>query len=291
MVHDRRRGPAPDRDDLLDPDPPATRQPRKPTEAVLALQRTAGNQAVARFAATLHRMPKEGKDGFYDTDYKDVKLEQVVKYRVYRITSEKHKGTLLYWDSDPDDGPPGYFHVNNDKDMQADYSKPFKIADASATTVLLSSYEVGENGKGVSNVADEVTLITKGLITCVGWLLVSDDAAYLTHIVVGSPLTTKPDGIRKQVDALSEQFESESGSKPTSCRIHIGPNPAYKDREPEKGELAWMSELRPTGCPKFWTERGGSTVDWTVEPADNPQPKVWDGAPIKVVDADSEKST
>ena len=299
MSHDRRPRSAPHRDDVLDPraapDPSATSEPLPATDALLALQRTAGNRAVSRFAATLQRFPEKAGNGFRDSDYKDVELAEVVKYKVYRITSETCMGTLLY--HDPDGDPPGYFLVSNPEaepsDMEPNYAKPFKIASASAKPVVLTYYEAGESGKGVSDPAEDTTLHTWGLITCVGWLLFSDSAAYMTHIVVGRPLETKPDGIRKQVDSLYAQFEAESGGKAKACVIIIGPNPAYLTEKPREGALTWMNELQPTGCKDFWIEKGQTSWDRVVEASEKEQhnTKVWDGAPIKVIAADKDKST
>ena len=128
-----------------------------------------------------------------------------------------------------------YFHVTGkDKNSyDADFENEFDISSASgsapiATGPITKFDGIGEKGKGVSGVAEPTTLRTTGLVTCVGWLLYNQTAAYLTHIVVTSPKTVLADGIQAQVDLLCGQFEKESGSSPTKLIIKVDPgNPSY----------------------------------------------------------------
>jgi hypothetical protein len=288
VVREHRRDGSPPARRVDAPTQSATPDPRSLTaHDALALQRTAGNRAVSRLVASLQRKPvKKGEDVFTDDKYPDVSLKEIRKYTVYSIESEKLTGTVIYYEADEDK----YFHVTgNDKNSyDADYDQEFDISSASgsapiATGPITKFDGIGQQGKGVSGVADPTTLRTTGLITCVGWLLYNQTAAYLTHIVVTSPKSVLVDGIQEQADALCGQFEQESGGSPSKLIIKVDPgNPSYSGvNVPGIGDLAWMKALKPANCPAFEVQFGGELAH-TVDASKGATRKDWDGAAIKV---------
>lgn len=228
---------------------------------------------------TIQRRPIKDEDKIYKDDkYTDVKLEQL-NWKMYKIINEgAFKDQIVIYDVDMKE----YYYPDEYED--ADYERPFNISSVSNMVVQApppTKYEsIGENGKGVGNVAQNTTLETTGLITCIGWLLFNDKAAYLTHIVVLQPENVVADGyIKSQVNELSSQFELQTGSKPTRILIKVDEGqPAYKKESVWMS--AWMQELVPDGCQATWI-KGEGDLTHVVQPNAGARQE-WSGAPIKV---------
>ncbi len=131
-------------------------------------------------------------------------------------------------------------------DGEADYTKEIKLVDIpneGANQELIRTIQIASPGTGVMPGAGEtVTLSTSGLLSCVAWCLISDNAAYMEHILVEDPMKVKSDGINEQVDQIVKVFVEKSSSPPTRVYIHVdATQPAYKnDSWP-----AWIDNLIP----------------------------------------------
>jgi hypothetical protein len=257
------------------------------THDVLELQRTAGNRAVARIlTSTLQRKPVP-KDGSYvDDTYVDVMFEALKDRSTYRVTSSKGQGTVLYYEAER-----GVYTTTEDlgKFGYSTTGEVFDIASLSSGGAVVTKpklrFDVGADGKGVANVEAKTTLSTSGLLSCVGWLLHNDRAAYLTHIVVLEPTKVPADGrIRAQVEALHTQFVEVAGGKPTRVVVMVDKgNPAYAKGGVQA--LAWSDELVPSGLTSATDWLFGADLEHVVEPvgsADAGPRKEWDGKPINV---------
>jgi hypothetical protein len=251
------------------------------THDALQLQRTIGNRAVGRLVGpVLQRQPELIKDETYrDPRHPSLLLTKLPESR-YRIVST---GVVVRYDSEQDK----YFRIDGD---QAE----FELASASEVKGDVGATEfggIGERGVGVTSVEAPTTLTTTGMISCVGWLLYNDQAAYLTHIVVLKPQHVKADGtIAAQVSAVSALFETVTGSKPKHVVIRVDKEqPAYAAKADTAWQSAWMRELVPAGVKASWDPLGGD-LGHIVLPSPGGR-KVWEGPPIKVSYADTVQTT
>lgn len=217
---------------------------------------------------------KVDNEGHYcDDEYTDVLFEEVSidEYtKGYKIISDKCKDTILIYDIDV----PAYYTPN--------YELRFEIQNASGISLgLKSKYDAASIGRGLAFVNEDTTLRISGLITCVGWVIYNDKAAYATHIVVGDPENVNGSNIKEQVENLKSVFESKTSTSPNRVLIYIvDAQPAYKEGKAWKS--GWMKELIPSGCTPEW-RRGGSSFDFTIAKADEVSaPITWECDPIEI---------
>ena len=274
------------------------------TQNILRFQRTIGNRAVVGVInRTLQRAPvkvKDKSDGNVtstttgegktnirtDTKYHDVRFEKL-HHATFKILNDgPHKNDIVRYCYD--DARYYYAKPKEEEEefYETDYRRPFDIATVSSLRPApeeVTKYSgIGEDGQGVGNVRLRTTLHTSGLITCVGWLLYNDVAAYLTHILVeGDPRKIVADGtIKKQVEQLCETFAGKAGKAPTNVCICV-------DREQKAYEdegiwmKGWMRELVPSSCEVAW-QRVAGAMSHDVIPNTGRDRVEWKGRPIKV---------
>jgi hypothetical protein len=230
---------------------------------------------------TIQRKPVQVRDNVYrDDTYKDVSLIKIHSaLPVYEITNEGiYKGTILYYDSDEDK----YFET---KPPDYDEGEVFTISQVSSQSPeakVLTEYDIGEEGMGVGFVEAKTRLKVSGLITCVGWLLHNEHAAYMAHIIVEDPDKVEANGdIGRQVSSLCETFTQKIGSAPTDLVIQLSAHPAY-NRSERNWKRDWMLELVPPALSgKCDWRRGESELIHFVRPSHGTRQE-WKGAPIKV---------
>lgn len=244
---------------------------------------TAGTAPVRRYPTEL-----KAKVGNVETDHTDSECPSIrltKNGRLYTIRNEgDSQGKVLYWD-DEDEGA-WYWAIGNRADYEGGAVVLSELEDVTATDGAVAQvptyYEAGATGWGVSDVTATTTLQTKGLISCIAWLLYNDRAAYLTHIVVDTPEKHLTEGLEDQVQALATQFETLSGSAPTNLKMHVGPHLAYKKLG---GELTdWMKALIPkhVAFPEKLSI-GATEFSHQVEPSNSNRARAeWRGAPITV---------
>jgi hypothetical protein len=215
---------------------------------------------------------KTDDEGHYrDNKYTDVLFERVKvdEYTTgYKIISDKCKGMILIYDIDV----PAYY--------TPDYKQRFEIENASSISLELESeYDAASIGRGVAFVNQDTTLKISGLITCVGWVIYNDKAAYATHIVVGDPEKVSDNNIKEQVEILKSVFEDKTKTSPNKVLIHIvDACPAYAIGKAWKSK--WMQELIPSGCTPMWS-RGMSSYNFFVPKDDETSlPITWTCDPI-----------
>ncbi|GEL94068.1 hypothetical protein [Cellulomonas composti] len=200
--------------------------------------------------------------------------------------SGDEKGTVLYWEADT---ATWYHAKGNGADTgrppvdPADLVVDDPVDDAAAQN--LTSLSVGAEGAGVANVLEPTTLRTDGLITCMAWLLYNAGAAYLTHIVIGNPKWVTTTNLAAQVKTLADEFEKESGTKPTDLVLKVNNLLHYGNADTLTD---WMRALVPPGvrAPDKLLH-GGNDYSYVVKPRDGAQPapwKLWRGAPIELVE-------
>lgn len=242
---------------------------------------------------------KVGDADHTDSQYPGILLTKKGNSNVYTVCNAgASQGTLLYWDRDGEE----WYRANpNGIGYSGDAIKLSELRDVAATddvgvavptrVAVQTRYgEIGEEGWGVANVTVPTELHTSGLVSCVAWLLYSDTAAYLTHIVLGQPDQHVAKGLAQQVTALARQFEDSSGSEPQGLRMYASEESAYAGNE---GRLwDWMYAL----VPKDVTLTAGvieiveGEFTHTVAPSDGEAARAeWRGERIKVQKKKSKK--
>lgn len=287
-------GPAPDDErvlaheiaHVLDGDGPSGAEPRSgPTGAVRRKPvRLAGTDGGAEFTDDVVRTLRMTRNGVF--------------YTV--VNPGAAHGTVLAWD--PDELM--YFGTVRDGTTQrprTDYEGgPVDLASLAidpvadgATPESVTQIDAGSTGQGAAHVPVPTTLRTGGLITCLGWVLSNEHAAYLTHIVVLDPQLVRPDGLAEQVAALARQFEEQCGAPATTLRLQGKLGPTGESVYPAGRLLDWMTALVPPGVPAP-PEAEVSADDCThvVTPDGGQIPPVyWQGQPITVVEDAPRKKT
>jgi hypothetical protein len=183
--------------------------------------------------------PKQVNGTTYKDDvYPGVILELIsLVDSLYKITNEgQYNGKVVYYDSEDNSYFETYYdeeqshHFHNGNVFDISQVSPGLVVKAKALTVYNN---IGEKGKGVGFVEADTTLRTTGLVTCVGWLLYNDKAAYLTHIVVMIPGKVLADGsIAKQITELCKTFSDTVGSLPTHLVIKVDEDqPEYNEKK------------------------------------------------------------
>lgn len=255
------------------------------THDVLQLQRTIGNRACSRLIAqVVQRKPVEVEKGVIYTDdtYSDVRLEKVDS-NAYKILNEgNYKDITIYYDRDQ-----GKYYVAEDlgKFGYGQTEEVFDLGVVSSiniveTKVLTKYDKIGVEGKGIGYVEEDTLLETSGILTCVGWLLYNDDAAYMTHIVVLKPDKVVADGsINEQVGKLYDLFNIMIGSKPTHLVIHVDEEQSMYDEKYGIWKSSWMQELVLSSCNTSWQK--GSDLRYIIHPSKGKR-KEWNGPAIKV---------
>ncbi len=229
---------------------------------------------------TIQRYPVPGGQDFKDNKYTDVLLKKLSGH-VYQILNKgEFENRLVVYDVDM-----GKYYDKEEDGDEANYDQVFDIAQVSSKGTeevpAPTFYDrIGEAGKGVGNVRADTTLETSGLLTCVGWLLYNDTAAYLTHIVVLHPEAVIANcSIRAQAGAVYDQFVTATGTAPTNLRIQVDEGQqAYA--KAGLWQSGWMRELVPGGCQVDWI-RGDADLSYVVKARPGVR-KEWTGTPIKV---------
>lgn len=258
--------------------------------AVMRLQRAIGNRGVGQLVkSTLQRYPKQdAKDPklYHDHNFTDVDLQELegdCNWDYYRILNDgPHKGTIIYFDTDKQ----AYLTTKQDDSVRGGIMHTETVFDLSVLSSLTpaapAAYRgIGEQGQGVGYVERDTTLHTSGLISCVGWLLYNDNAAYLTHIYVKDPAIVRGGGLAEQVKRLCAAFYHHTGTQPTGVVIQVdAEQPGYRD-DAHVWMSKWMLELVPTSCTAQW-RRGTGELTHTVKASTQQKRVEWKGDPINL---------
>ena len=254
---------------------PTTTESAGPAHALHGLHRLANLVDVNLGAPgnVLQRYPVKSEGELYkDSVFTDVVMERIGDH-VFRIQSNSK---LVFYEADTH----SYYELKGED--EPDYEKPYALGGVSAVAVAPPTLygDIGAQGKGVGFVTQDTTLSTSGLLTCVGWLLYNDNAAYLTHIVVEQPEhVLENGGIQEQANALAELFEQKVGSKPTKVHIQVdGEQQAYENEHIWRA--GWMLELVPQGCMATW-QRGAADFSYSVSAKAGTRVE-WSGPAIQV---------
>jgi len=294
-MHSHARG----REQQRSPGPPRARHDPAALGAldVLHLQRLIGNQAVnhlvagrmpryqsgGRGATLIQRWPEEmNKEvGLWrDSKYRDVQLKLLATgptYKRFKILNEgPYENTIIYYDFEsyrilqPDQAEA----IVEGDEIELDLSL-VAMPDVQAQTGP-ETIKIGSPGTGVVAGPSIVKLYTSGLNSCVAWVLYNDIGSYMEHIVVMEPEKVKPDGIRRQVEQIYQDFEKNTGSKATDVYICADEaQPGYKNGWPK-----WIEELVPEGCD-VEKDKGPGSLTWTVSTSKSER-KQWKSSGISL---------
>jgi len=228
--------------------------------------------------------------GHTDSEYPKIRLRK--DGALYEVCNEgPAKGTVLWWDVDSAKWlrthPP-----RNDGPRAPDSSKPVNLSELKyvdavdgVRVVVRTEYDAGDIGRGLAFVTAPTTLRTTGLITCIAWLLHNDDddAAYLTHIVLGHPGGYVDVGVRERVQSIVAKFTRMSGSPPTRLTMRATDDSAYQKASWKT--WPWMQALVPPGVALTGGEIaiGSSEFTHVVKPSRRAGVRVnWRDDPITV---------
>lgn len=202
----------------------------------------------------IQRNPKKNEDDdyYHDTQFPSVILERLAS-NLYRIVSEGTlQGTTIRFDDD-------YYEV--DDDNEAVFERPVTLIDHIAgnqqALAEVSKLIIGQPGHGaVAGSSGEIVLETFGIMTCVGWLLYNDQAAYMEHIVVAGLESNPVDtgALASASTASKNAFVANAGSEPTNLLIQLNVG-YYPNGAPE-----WINSLIPDGITSNIVMGGGGMI-------------------------------
>ena len=155
--------------------------------------------------------------------------------------------TLVYWDDEEYYiGVIGDNHFMDPTDQK--YTGPAQDGEEAADLTLDSAYRnVGAVGRGVANVKTPTTLHVAGINSCIGVLMTAQNAAFVSHIVIGSPILSSGEGVAGQITSVLDAFKANAGGPPTRVVLYLDPeNPHYNIQNPsEMGHIRAMLESLP----------------------------------------------
>ncbi|MGC2237443.1 MAG: DUF4157 domain-containing protein [Pyrinomonadaceae bacterium] len=102
----------------------------------------------------------------------------------------------------------------------------------------LYSY-VGEYGVGYRPASGaRARLELSGLISCIGFILESENAGFACHMVVTDGVPQSKQVLKRQVNALVRRFEQYAGERPDNCQL-------LYDETTYQGRPGWLSWMEP----------------------------------------------